>query len=59
MTLLKDNNDDINFQKASSTLDGCVKIYSSRVESVMVDTGKLISGLSTSMVGSKSIENNG
>ncbi|KGG53020.1 subunit 2 of condensin complex [Mitosporidium daphniae] len=56
MTLLKDNNDDINFQKASSTLDGCVKIYSSRVESVVVDTGKLLSGLTTS-AGLNSIEN--
>ncbi|GME79904.1 unnamed protein product [Ambrosiozyma monospora] len=35
----------INFQKATSTLDGCVKIYSSRVDSAATDTGKLLSGL--------------
>lgn len=35
----------INFQKASSTLDGCVKIWTSRVDSVATETGKLLSGL--------------
>jgi len=35
----------INFQKASCTLDGCVKIYASRVDSVVDETGKLINGL--------------
>lgn len=35
----------INFQKASCTLDGCVKIYSSRVDSVVDATGKLLTGL--------------
>lgn len=35
----------INFQKASCTLDGCVKIYSSRVDSVVDETGKLLNGL--------------
>jgi condensin complex subunit 2 len=44
MSLLKDG-DGVNFQKASSTLDGCVKIYTSRVDSVADDTGKLLNGL--------------
>lgn len=44
MSLLKEG-DGVNFQKASYTLDGCVKIYTSRVDSVATDTGKLLSGL--------------
>ncbi|KAF1845552.1 barren [Cucurbitaria berberidis CBS 394.84] len=44
MSLLKEG-DGVNFQKASCTLDGCVKIYTSRVDSVASDTGKLLSGL--------------
>ncbi|KAJ1947504.1 hypothetical protein EC988_005415, partial [Linderina pennispora] len=44
MRLLKDG-DSINFQKASCTLDGCVKIFSSRVDSVASETGRLLSGL--------------
>ncbi|OLY84290.1 Condensin complex subunit 2 [Smittium mucronatum] len=44
MRLLKDDGN-INFQKASCTLDGCVKIYSSRVDSVATETGKLLTGL--------------
>ena len=44
MSLLRDG-DSINFQKASCTLDGCVKIYTSRVDSVATETGKLLSGL--------------
>ncbi|CAO2648714.1 Nn.00g096630.m01.CDS01 [Neocucurbitaria sp. VM-36] len=44
MSLLKEG-DGVNFQKASCTLDGCVKIYTSRVDSVATDTGKLLSGL--------------
>ncbi|KAF7722954.1 hypothetical protein EC973_002465 [Apophysomyces ossiformis] len=44
MTFLRDG-DSINFQKASCTLDGCVKIYTSRVDSVASETGKLLSGL--------------
>ncbi|KAF2178531.1 barren [Zopfia rhizophila CBS 207.26] len=47
MSLLKDG-DGVNFQKASCTLDGCVKIYTSRVDSVATDTGKLLSGLAES-----------
>lgn len=44
LNVIKDG-DNINFQRASATLDGCVKIYSSRVESVALETGKLLSGL--------------
>ncbi|KAK3810023.1 MAG: condensin complex subunit 2/barren, partial [Benniella sp.] len=40
--------DSINFQKASCTLDGCVKIYISRVDSVATETTKLLGGLATS-----------
>ncbi|WVQ75709.1 hypothetical protein IAR50_005339 [Cryptococcus sp. DSM 104548] len=47
LTLLRNGPEDqsINFQKASSTLDGCVKIWTSRVDSVATETGKLLSGL--------------
>ncbi|CDO94391.1 unnamed protein product [Kluyveromyces dobzhanskii CBS 2104] len=45
LNVLKDEADNINFQKASATLDGCVKIYSHRVDSVATETGKLLSGL--------------
>ncbi|TPX46845.1 hypothetical protein SeMB42_g03548 [Synchytrium endobioticum] len=44
MTLLKEG-DSINFTKASCTLDGCVKIYISRVDSVDGEARKLYSGL--------------
>ncbi|TPX38063.1 hypothetical protein SmJEL517_g00299 [Synchytrium microbalum] len=44
LTLLRDG-DSINFTKASCTLDGCVKIYTSRVDSVDAETRKLLSGL--------------
>ncbi|CAN6674405.1 condensin complex subunit 2 [Trichomonascus vanleenenianus] len=47
MSLLKEG-DGINFQRASYTLDGCVKIYTSRVDSVATETGKLLSGLAES-----------
>ncbi|KAF4581010.1 condensin complex component cnd2 [Ophiocordyceps camponoti-floridani] len=47
MSLLKEG-DGVNFQKASCTLDGCVKIYTNRVDSVATETGKLLSGLSDS-----------
>lgn len=46
MNVIKDG-DNINFQRASATLDGCVKIYLSRVESAASETGKLLSGLAT------------
>lgn len=47
MSLLRNESGDgsINFQKASCTLDGCVKVWTSRVDSVVVETGKLLSGL--------------
>ena len=47
MSFLKEG-DGVNFQKASCTLDGCVKIYTSRVDSVATETGKLLSGLADS-----------
>ena len=47
MSLLKEG-ESVNFQKASCTLDGCVKIYTSRVDSVATETGKLLSGLADS-----------
>ncbi|KAI9033275.1 condensin complex subunit 2/barren [Hyaloraphidium curvatum] len=47
MNILREG-DSINFQKASCTLDGCVKIYTSRVDSVATETGKLLSGLADS-----------
>ena len=47
MSLLKEG-DGVNIQKASCTLDGCVKIYTSRVDSVATETGKLLSGLADS-----------
>lgn len=49
MSLLKEG-DGVNFQKASCTLDGCVKIYTSRVDSVATETGKLLSGLADSRI---------
>lgn len=44
MSILRDG-DSVNFQKASCTLDGCVKIYTSRVDSVDSETRKLLNGL--------------
>lgn len=46
----------INFQKASATLDGCVKIYSSRVDSAATETGKLLSGLAASKYHKPNVE---
>lgn len=54
MSFLRDG-DGINFQKASCTLDGCVKIYTSRVDSAATETGKLLSGLTCS----ESLKNQG
>ena len=46
MSLLRNGNDNsINFQRASCTLDGCVKIWTRRVDSVGTETGKLLSNL--------------
>lgn len=47
MNVLREKDNNINFQKASATLDGCVKIYSSRIDSVATETGRLLSGLAT------------
>ncbi|KAH8093297.1 condensin complex subunit 2/barren [Cristinia sonorae] len=48
MSLLRDKTDNsINFQRASCTLDGCVKIWTSRVDSVGTETGKLLSNLAS------------
>lgn len=58
MSLLKEG-DGVNFQKASCTLDGCVKIYTSRVDSVASETGKLLSGLADSGGGKKGREREG
>jgi condensin complex subunit 2 len=44
MSLLKEGNG-VNFQRASCTLDGCVKIYTNRVDSVATETSKLLTGL--------------
>nr|KAJ3422255.1 hypothetical protein HK105_000501 [Polyrhizophydium stewartii] len=44
MSVLRDGNS-INFQKASCTLDGCVKIYTSRVDSVDSETKRLLDSL--------------
>lgn len=52
MSLLREG-DSVNFQKASCTLDGCVKIYTSRVDSVATETGKLLSGLADSAANNK------
>ncbi|KAF9942710.1 hypothetical protein BGZ67_000116 [Mortierella alpina] len=52
MSLLREG-DSINFQKASCTLDGCVKIYTSRVDSVATETTKLLGGLATSSKGNE------
>jgi condensin complex subunit 2 len=46
MQLLRNEDDNtINFQRASCTLDGCVKIWTSRVDSIGAETGKLLSNL--------------
>lgn len=52
MTLLKEG-DSINFQKASCTLDGCVKIYTSRVDNVDSETKRLLNGLVDNVGGEK------
>lgn len=52
MSLLRNNTDNtINFQRASCTLDGCVKIWTSRVDSVGTETGKLLSNLASDVAG--------
>ena len=57
MQLLRNDDDNsINFQRASCTLDGCVKIWTSRVDSVGTETGKLLSNLEA---GGKDVEDDG
>lgn len=47
----------VNFQRASCTLDGCVKIYSSRVDSIAEATTRLLNGLgATSSNGKNGIQ---
>lgn len=58
MSLLKEGNG-VNFQRASVTLDGCVKIYTSRVDSVATETGKLLSGLAESKESKKNKNKDG
>ena len=43
--LTQDQDTDLNFQKASCTLDAGVKIYSSRVDSIHTDAFKVLGGL--------------
>lgn len=57
MSLLKEG-DGINFQRASVTLDGCMKIYSSRIDSAATETGRLLTGLATKQ-GREDIGNEG
>lgn len=45
MNVIMDDGNRVNFQKASATLDGCMKIYTSRVDLAALETGKLLSGL--------------
>ncbi|VEU20862.1 DEKNAAC101737 [Brettanomyces naardenensis] len=49
----------INFQKAGATLDGCMKIFSHRIDSVVSDTGRLLSGLAQRDSSSKGTEEGG
>ncbi|KAG9295688.1 hypothetical protein G9A89_001705 [Geosiphon pyriformis] len=56
MSLLREG-DSINFQKASCTLDGCIKIYTSRVDSVATETGKLLNGLAQNSIPEDENEN--
>jgi Condensin complex subunit 2 len=55
MSLLREG-DGVNFQRASCTLDGCVKIYTNRVDSVATETSKLLSGLADSNSGKQNDE---
>ena len=47
MTLLNEG-DSMNFQRASCTLDGCVKVYESRIDSVSAEVENFLSGLTGS-----------
>jgi condensin complex subunit 2 len=37
----------INFQRASCTLEGCVKIWTSRVDSIGTETGRLLNNVAS------------
>lgn len=54
MSLIREGGS-INFQRASCTLDGCVKIYTSRVDSVNSETRRLLDGL----IGSYQVDQDG
>ncbi|CAE6482102.1 unnamed protein product [Rhizoctonia solani] len=57
MSLLRNAQDgSVNFQKASYTLDGCVKVWTSRVDSCRNDTGKLLSNLTNDAGGGEEDE---
>lgn len=59
MSLLRNLDDNsINFQRASCTLDGCVKIWTSRVDSVGSETTKLLSNLASGGKDDEDEENN-
>lgn len=45
LSLMRDGDHNINFTKASCTLDGCVKVYTSRVDAVATETNQLLLGL--------------
>ena len=60
MSLLRNNTDNsINFQRASCTLDGCVKIWTSRVDSVNDETNKLLRGVRDGPSGDSDNEEDG
>ena len=60
MSLLRNAQDgSVNFQKASYTLDGCVKVWTSRVDSCKNDTGKLLSNLTNDTGGNDEEEEGG
>ncbi|KAJ7050519.1 condensin complex subunit 2/barren [Mycena amicta] len=60
MSLLRnDDGSTINFQRASCTLDCCVKIWTSRVDSVGTETGKLLSNLANDGKDDNDDEGNG
>ncbi|EPR78337.1 Chromosome condensation complex Condensin subunit H [Spraguea lophii 42_110] len=46
-SLKNTNSNKIDFEKASITLDGCVKVYSTRVDNVMEDTNRLMKSISS------------
>eukprot|EP00917_Polyrhabdina_sp_WS-2016_P009964 GHVP01021897.1.p2 GENE.GHVP01021897.1~~GHVP01021897.1.p2 ORF type:complete len:584 (+),score=141.40 GHVP01021897.1:1630-3381(+) len=53
LRFLKDKQNEINFQKASYTLQGCIKVYTSRVDSIVVEAEKLLTGLGENQLDKK------